>query len=238
MNKSHPNPPKIAMILMSVILPKRIHQNLVGDLLEEFEQMSEQDSKAANSWFWRQTMETNLIYLSGLLQRPTVLHKLNIIVPVVLFFLASLLISWLSNIDSLEGYSEGMWHRLMEGKVHLALFEPAFWRELQTVGAELIDLGMYFHTPSMVFATLNLTLLYTMDKKLTFSTLKMTLWGYGLMLVPYAWALIHINSQQLTPKQIGPVIAFGLITFFYMILPVSYMVNKKLKNQIKQDLLR
>ena len=66
----------------------------------------------------------------------------------------------------------------------------------------------------------------------------MTLWGYGEMLEPYAWALIHINSQQLAPKQIGPVIAFGLITFFYMILPVSYMVNKKLKNQIKQDLLR
>ena len=238
MNKSHPTPPKLAMMLMSITLPKRIHQNLVGDLLEEFEQMREQDNKAANAWFWRQTMETSFIYLSSLLRRPTVLQKLNLFVPFILFLLATLLISWLSHMNSLEGYSEGMWQRLMEGKIHLALFEPAFWQDLEHFSPYLFDFNMYLDLPSVVFATINLLVLYKIDVKLDLSALKTAAWGYSLMLVPYAWALIHINTQSLMPKQIGPVIAFGLITFFYMILPVSFMVNKKLRNQIKQDLLR
>lgn len=230
-------PPRLAMMLLSLILPKRIHNNLIGDLLEEYEQMSEGDHKAAKSWFWRQVLETNFIYLSSLLSRPTVLYKLNILIPLGLFFLATLLISWLSSMNSLEGYSEGMWQRILEGKVHLALFESAFWQDLQQFFPSLSDFNMYIDLPSVLFTTVNLIVLYKMDKKLDFSALRMAVWGYGLMLVPYVWALIHINTQHLEPKQIGPVIAFGLITFFYMILPVSYMVNKKLKKQIEQDLL-
>ncbi len=228
-------PPRLAMMLLSLILPRRIHNNIIGDLLEEYEQISESDHKAAKSWFWRQALETNLIYLSGLLRRPTVLYKLNILIPFGLFLLATLLISWLSNMNSLAGYSEGMWQRLLEGKVHLALFESAFWQDLKQFFPSTLDFSMYIDLPSVLFATVNLIVLYKMDKKLDFSALRMAAWGYGLMLVPYAWAFIHINTQQLVPKQIGPVIAFGLITFFYMILPVSYMVNKKLKKQIAQD---
>lgn len=228
MSKRHPTPPKAALLLMSVTLPKQIKHNLIGDLIEEYELLIEGGSKDANAWFWKQAIETNLIYISSLLRRPSFLRKLNLLMPFVLFILATLLITWLSQMDSLDGYSEGMWQRLLEGKVHLALFEPAFWQEINQILSKVGNISMYFDIPSMLFAAVNLFVLCKLDKKLNFSALKMAIWGYGLMLVPYTWALIHINTQPLMPKQIGPLLAFGLITLFYMLLPVSYMVNKKL----------
>lgn len=228
MSKPQSTPPKAALLLMSMILPKQIESNLIGDLIEEYQLLIADGRKDADAWFWRQAMETNLIYISSLLRRPSVLRKLNILVPFILFTFASLLITWLSHMDSLEGYTEGMWQSLLEGKIHLALFEPAFWQEINQTLLKMGDLSMYLHLPSMLFTSVSMLLLYKLDKKLNFSVLKMAVWGYGLMLVPYSWALIHINTQQLMPTQIGPLLAFGLITIFYMILPISYMVNKKL----------
>ena len=228
MSNRHPTPPKAALLLMSIILPKQIKNSLIGDLIEEYELLIADGSKDANAWFWKQAMETNLIYVSSLLRRPSFLRKLNILIPFILFTFASLLITWLSHMGSLNGYSEGMWQRLLEGKIHLALFEPTFWQEINQLLLKVGSLSMYLHLPSMLFAATSLLVLYKLDKKLNFSALKMAVWGYGFMLLPYTWALIHINTHPLMPKQIGPLLAFGLITVFYMLLPVSYVVNKKL----------
>ena len=222
-------PPKVALFLLTLILPKSIQNNLIGDLIEEFEALSEQDGKAANAWFWQQTVDTNLIYLASLIRRPSVLQKLNILLPLSLFTLTILLISWLSNMDSLEGYSDGMWPSLLEGKIHLALFEPAFWQDSTVFFTEVTNIQMFLDIPSIVFAFVVLITLRYLNKKLRISAVNMAVWGYTLVLLPYLWALIHINTQQLSPTQIGPLLAFGLLSFLYLVLPVSYMVNKKLK---------
>lgn len=229
MNKHQVKPPKVALFLLALILPKSIQNHLIGDLIEEFEVLSEQDCKAANAWFWQQTIDTNLIYLAGLIRRPSVLQKLNIFLPLSLFMLTTLLISWLSNMDSLEGYSEGMWPSLLEGKIHLALFEPAFWQDSTLFFTEVTNVQMFLDIPSIVFAFVALFILRYLNKKLSVSAIYMAVWGYGLVLLPYLWVLIHINTQQLSPTQIGPLLAFGLLSFLYLVLPVSYMVNTKLK---------
>ena len=46
---------------------------------------------------------------------------------------------------------------------------------------------------------------------------------------------IHISNNNFEETQIGPIIAIGLITFLYMILPVSYLVHRKLKQQSESN---
>ena len=63
----------------------------------------------------------------------------------------------------------------------------------------------------------------------------MAAWGYGLATVPYVVGLIVIAMNSFVPTQIGPIIAIMLLSALYMLLPVTYMVVKRLNQEINQD---
>lgn len=231
--KNAPNkPPKLALVLLYLLLPKRILDNLIGDLLEEFALLQQRTPEQAHSWFWQQSLATCVSYFRHLLTQPNTLQKLNIILPVVTFFLLLVLISWLSNISSLEHYSAGMWDRVLQGRVHTALIEPAFWQDFWFCLTRLFDLSMYIDLPALVMAAVILTTLLKLSHQLKLCACKMALWGYSLTLAPYLWALVYINSHSLLATEVGPVIAFGLLSFLYLLLPVSFIVHKKLELEI------
>lgn len=222
-------PPSFAVLLLAWILPKYILDAILGDLIEEFNEKAIVSNKAANKWFWQQAIHTCIIYFKKKFNSPDFIRKLNVALPCMLFLMAFLLINWLSSVDSLAEYAPGFWQTLLTGQAHMALFEGAFWSNLGSYIAQIDDISFLVDIPSLIITFFSLSLLVYLDKKLSLSPLKMACWGYTLVILPYIWSIVHINSNHFIATQIGPIIAIGLITFLYMVLPVSYLVHRKLK---------
>lgn len=227
-------PPTFAMMLLAWILPNKVLDMILGDLLEEFSERAKDNTKAANRWFWQQAMQTSLIYFNKFFNSASFIRKLNIVLPLVLFLMVFALIAWLSYADNLSEYAPGFWQTLLTGQAHMAFFDGAFWSNLSDYIAQIDEVWFLIDSPSLIIAIFSISLLVYLDRKSPFSPRKMACWGYALVVLPYIWALVHINSNHFIATQIGPIMAIGLLTFLYMILPVSYLVHNKLK-QAQQD---
>ena len=221
-------PPKSAKFITSALLPKRLQDNVIGDMEEEFNELANKDIRQANLWYWQQSLQTCLIYMVRKLQSPTFLSLLNIILTLVLIFILLPLISLLSTMDDFTIISNTFWDDLLNGHVHTALFTQGFWFNAVDF-FEALDLGMLFSFPSIVFSAVSLGLLTFLSRKPHFSALKAAAIGYSLMLLPYVWGLTYIATTAVGPKQIGPILAFMLIVPLYMAVPVSIIVRKKLR---------
>jgi hypothetical protein len=229
MSKQAYSPPVVAILIMKLILPARVLNALLGDLIEEFQLRVQQDAASAQLWFWQQSLATSFIYFNKIFNSPVFVKKLIVIVPLLLFVIVFLLLTWLSYAYSVTGYSSGFWQNLLAGYAHLAILEPAFWLDISSQIEAIDGVGFLFYPPAVLTTLCNFAILYLLNKRPNFTSLKMACWGYSLMLLPYVWSIFYIGSHTLADKQIGPYITFGLLSFFYMILPVSYLVHRKLK---------
>ena len=223
------SPPSLALFLLNWILPAAVLDAILGDLMEEFSERVKMNDKAAKRWFWQQTMQTSVIYFKKLFNSPSFVRKLNIVIPMMLFVIAFILIAWLSYADNLAEYAPGFWETLLTGQAHMALFDGAFWSSISDYIRRVDSIWFLLDGPSLMITLLSISLLKYLDKKSSFTALKMACWGYALVILPYIWSIIHINSNHFIATQVGPVIAIGLLTFLYMVLPVSYLVHQKLK---------
>lgn len=223
------SPPSLAILLLTWFLPAHIVDAILGDLLEEFSERVKDNDIAAKRWFWQQSLHTSGIYFKQVFNSPSVFKKLNILLAMVFFVLAFMLIAWLSYADNLADYAPGFWQTLLTGQAHMALFDGAFWASVLKYIGMIDDVWFLLDSPSLILAIFSLSLLVYLDKKSSFSPLQMACWGYALVVLPYFWSLLHINSNHFVATEIGPIIAIGLLSFLYMILPVSYLVHKKLK---------
>lgn len=223
------SPPSFAVLLLTWFLPARIADAILGDLLEEFGERAKNNDKAASRWFWQQSIRTSGIYFKQVFNSPSFVRKLNILLPMVLFVTAFALITWLSYADNIAEYAPGFWQKLLTGQAHMALFDGAFWASLTDYIGMIDDVWFLLDIPSLILAFFSISLLIYLDKKSRFSPLKMACWGYALVILPYFWSLLHISSNHFVATEVGPIIAIGLLSFLYMILPVSYLVHKKLK---------
>ena len=228
-------PPQFANKLLALLLPKRFLSNVLGDLEEEFYQLAEHDISQANKWYWRQSMETSMIYLQKKFGSIEFLGRLNFYLPLAMFVIVMALISILSNMEDPEFISPTFWDDLLQGKIHTALFSENFWHNFWSF-IQATDLNMLIHIPSLFIATVNIFVLLYLDKKQNASALKLAVWGYLLAFIPYVWSIIHIMSNSFEAKQIGPIIATGIISLLYTLVPTSYLVHRKLKrNKAEQD---
>jgi hypothetical protein len=221
-------PPKLAMFLINLILPTHLIDTLLGDLLEEFQCKAEEDHKFANQWFWQQSLQTSALYFSKVFSSPSFAKKLNIFIPLCMLVGIILLVVWLSDMDELVGFSDGFWDSLLQGKLHMALFESAFWEQSINVLFNM-NIWMFIDLRALLLATFNIGLLSYLNKTQTMSALRLAVWGYSLMLAPYVLSVSYLSNHALAPKETGPIIAMGILSLMYMLIPVSYMVNKKLK---------
>ncbi len=229
LNRATLSPPSFAILLLTWVLPAAVLEAILGDLMEEFDERAQVNNKAARIWFWQQTIQTSMIYFKKIFNSPSFIRKLNIIIPLVLFSIAFILIAWLSHADNLTEYAPGFWQTLLTGQAHMALFDGAFWSSIGDYVGQVDSVWFLLDGPSLIITFLSIALLLYLDRKTTFTALKMACWGYALVVLPYIWSIIHINSNHFIATQIGPIIAIGLITFLYMVLPVSYLVHRKLK---------
>jgi hypothetical protein len=228
-NRAAVSPPTFAILLLTWILPAAILEVILGDLMEEFDERAQANNKAAKIWFWQQATHTSMIYFKQIFNSPSFVRKLNIVLPLALFSIAFILIAWLSYADNLAEYAPGFWETLLTGQAHMALFDGAFWSSIGDYVSRVDSVWFLLDGPSLIITCFSISLLLYLDRKSTFTALKMACWGYALVILPYIWSIIHINSNHLLAAQIGPIIAIGLITFLYMVLPVSYLVHRKLK---------
>lgn len=228
-------PPPLANRIMTILLPERFLNNVLGDLEEEFYLIAEKDVQQAKNWYWRQSMETSLIYFKKKFGTVEFLGRVNFYLPLTLFVIILALISVLSNLSDPEFISPTFWDELLRGEIHTALFSANFWANFWSI-LRSSSVNMVVDVPSFIIATVNIAILLYMDKKQNASALKLTVWGYTLAFIPYIWSLIHIGSHDFQPKQIGPIIAVGVISALYMLLPVSYLVHRKLKIQKSEQI--
>ena len=227
-------PPTVASLLLRSILPKRFAENIMGDLDEEFTKRMQENSSLAKRWYWQQCIETMLVYGSKKFSTVSFLGRLNFYLPIFMFAVVVALISLLSNLDDPEVISPDFWGQLLQGKIHVAVLTESFWQNFQYFMTE-INLGMLIDIPAIIITSFNIALLYYLDKKQQVSTLRLAIWGYALTFIPYIWTLMHLSSHNLPPKLVGPIIAMGILTILYMLIPVSYMVHKRLKTQRKRE---
>ncbi len=228
-------PPVLASLLLKFSLPRYLCDNISGDLEEEFYDLADRDINKARRWYWQQSLITSLIYLNKKLASAAFAAALNRILAVSVFMLMVLMVFFLSNMDSLDNYSDGAWDALMAGRIDFFLSEPEFWGTVPgQLGAAFYDLDMYLNLPSMLFAMLSLGILLLLDKRQGLNAIKMALWGYTLCSLPYLWGLLEIATHHYAPREVGPIIAFMLISPLYLLLPVGYLVNKKLSSATAQ----
>ena len=228
--------PSLANYLMSVILPQRLLENMLGDLEEEFFLLAKQDLKQANKWYWQQAMSTCMVYLQKKLGSVEVVGRLNFYLPIAMFLAVAGLIVVLSILEDPEFISPTFWDELLQGKIHTALFSANFWHNFWNI-LRMAEWEMFIHFKSLIIATLNIVILLYLDKKQQASVIKLALWGYSLAFIPYILSILHIASHSFAAKQIGPIIATGTLSLLYMLLPVSYIVHHKLKRQLAEQKL-
>jgi len=221
-------PPKLANQMMSLLVPKWLRDNVIGDLEEEFYEIANNDVRQANKWYWQQSLETCLVYLRKKLGSFEVLGRLNFYLPLAMFLVVASLVVFLSIFEDPEFISKTFWDELLEGKIHVALFSENFWHNFWSI-LKMAEWQMFIHIESLVIATFNIGVLLYLDKKENATALKLAVWGYALAFIPYVMSIAHIASISLLAQQIGPMIATGLISLLYMLLPVSLLVHRKLK---------
>lgn len=230
MNDNEATPSKLALLLLYLLLPKHIYDNVIGDLLEEFSSLSKQNQTEANAWFWQQTLASSKVYVVQYLTGKGMVKFINTMLSSAVFITCLLLVSWLSTVDSFDSYSAGLWQRLLAGQAHSVLAEAEFWQSLPSLVPSFYDGLMFIDLPAVLISTLVITALYWLNQNVNLSASQVAVIGYSAMFSPYLYSLIYLGNNTLAAKLVGPYLACGLLSIFYMLIPVSYLVNKKLTN--------
>lgn len=223
-------PPFFATLCLLLLLPKRILDNIIGDLEEEFYELAEQDIKVANKWYWQQSLTTCWVYFHKKLRSIEVVARVNFYLPVTFFIITLGLLSLLSSMTDPNLISPSFWHELMQGKLHTALYTEHFWYSL---GALLgsAEWGMLFHGPAFLIAAVSFCFLLYLNGQQSISALRLACYGYSLATVPYVLSILHLSNHALEATQVGPIIATGALSFLYLLPVVSFLVHQKLTQQ-------
>lgn len=226
-------PPALANKVLSVLLPNRLLESVLGDLEEEFNILAKQNIKRANQWYWQQTLETSMIYLQKKLASVELLGRLNFYLPLIMFIMAAGLIVLLSILSDPTSISDTFWDELLQGKIHTALFSAHFWQSFWDI-LLLAEWGMFIHFESLLISFFSIAMLLYLYKKQHASIIKLAVCGYSLAFIPYIWSIMHIANHHFEANQIGPIVATGVLCLLYLLPPVSYMIHRKLK-QLQAD---
>ena len=223
MQTSQPiNTPKFANWVLTKLLKNKVNEEQVGDLLEEYQSKANNSVGTANQWFYRQTTLACLYVMSNMLTTERFFRYALYTISGAIFATLVLFICWLSNMD--EAPAEHIWSALMEGKVHQLLLEPLAWESMLSSTHQIFYISLYIHIPSMVWACLSYTGLHYVQKKQMISAIGFTALGVAAITLPYLWSLAYIATHDLVAKQVGPIIAFGVISALYLVLPVTHRV--------------
>jgi hypothetical protein len=209
--------------ILSLVLKKRTAENLLGDLQETFNDKSKSDPNAANWWYAKQF---SLTFIAGICDRLKSDRSVNLMmlgVTVAIVPIIFCMVAWLSNMDETTPV---VWQLLLEGKMHQIVFFREFW-SVQPEALPSVEVSMFLGYKSIFWAVLCLVLINRIASRPASSVRLIAFIGMTAMLLPYLLGLAFIHIYQPIPTQVGPILAFMLLNVFYLLLPVSFLVNKK-----------
>lgn len=232
------SPPYCALKILKLFTPAHHYNLILGDLLEEYTERAAVNAAKADAWFWHQTQLNILIYTKHTMTSETLIRSLFLSIGLLVFSTLIIIVMWLSSMDHVNGFSPNFWQNLLNGRVHLALLEPAFWSGTGIYWEKSTQYGishfvmMFFDMPALL-CSLCLLYLYFSILRRTSSVFIACNYGLLLLLLPYMFGLTLLNHLTFEAQQVGPVLAFMLLSTCYLVLPISIMFSQKFLKQAK-----
>jgi len=219
--------PKFACYLLACFCHGYAGESLIGDLVEEYQYRALVDPFQAKLWFWKQTVSSLLLCMSDALASQKLLKIFVVVIPFLLLPVLVAFIGWLSAFDLFPQGIEGGWQTLLRGEIHRLVIEPLIWAQFPTSISEL-EFDMLLHLPSSIWALVAIAGFSFVYYRQNCSAHQLAALGYSLCFLPYLLGLLYIDQQSLMAKQVGPIIAFMLISIVYLLPVISILLYRKL----------
>lgn len=214
---THQALPKLAELLIRKLGVPNYRDELIGDMQEEYGELMMKDPKTASRWMWRQTLLASWEGQKSLWQTPLFVNVITGVFTAMLLIVIVGFVVWLSNMDSTTPL---LWEQTLNGQIHYIVFSPDFWQQATfAVSNTPVDIFMFMNVPSVGWAMAWAVAMFLLSKRYTMSPRMFSVVGMALSAVPYIVGYTVINTQNLDPKQIGPILAYMLIAPLY-ILPM------------------
>lgn len=213
--------------LLKICLPKTVQEDILGDIEEEYLQLRAKCKKKyqAELWLIQQTLLTSSRFV---FTANNLLITLVIFSCLTLFSLMALGIIWLSSYDSPSTFSANFWQEFNNAS-HIVFFEPAFWSYAPTALTEGMDLNLWVDGPAVTYSIITLALLNILDHKKQFSAIIYAQISICLMFLPYLWGSAKFILYKIPMIETGPLIATMWLTILYMVLPIGFLLVKKIR---------
>lgn len=213
--------------LLKVCLPKKLQEDISGDLEEEYQQLRT-ECKGKNEpelWLIKQTLLTCTRFI---FTPNNLLITLVSLFSLILFTLMALGIIWLSSYDDMSAFSANFWQKF-DTASHILFFEPAFWQYAPQALSEGMSFNLWLDLDAIIYSIISLILLRRVDKRYFINAKAYTILALTLMLLPYLWGSMQFLLYTIPLIETGPIIATMWLTILYMILPIAFTLVKKLK---------
>jgi hypothetical protein len=220
MKSPHPAPPRLAVMLLELVLPDPVSEHISGDLQEEFSQL-EQPLIKRQLWFWRQSISACWRYS---MNRSLLLSSVIAVFSLIVCGMMMLAVVYLSNGDD-EVFYNSYW---TTGAVHNLFFEPLFWQAVTNNVYSGISISLFINIPSIVWSSLCLGLLLWNKKRERLTISRFTIIAVVSLFSPYLFGVIYFQTNIVLTREAGPIIAFMWLPIVYLIIPLSYGLLKML----------
>jgi hypothetical protein len=227
-SEEHPTAmPKLATWLLSRLANPAYRNELIGDMEEEYTER-QQTNQESTTWLLRQTASAIWDGQNAMVKSTVFVKALSIILCVMTLPTIALFVGWLSNVDE---PSEQLSQLLSAGEVHSILFNTEYWRLVWNENSiSHLELGMFIHTPSILWAMVFAGSTYWFLKKSTPSVWLFSAFALAYMLLPYLFGYMVISSLEPVDQKVGPILAFMMLApFFTLPLYVYFLFKRFLK---------
>jgi hypothetical protein len=219
--------PRLATWLLSRLANPAYRNELIGDMEEEYTER-QQTNQDTTTWLLRQTASAIWDGQNAMVKSTVFVKALSIILCVMTLPTIALFVGWLSNVDE---SSEQLLQLLSAGEVHFILFNTEYWRLVWNENSiSHLELGMFIHTPSILWAMVFAGSTYWFLKKSNPSVWLFSAFALAYMLLPYLFGYTVISSLEPVDQKVGPILAFMMLApFFTLPLYVYFLFKRFLK---------
>jgi hypothetical protein len=224
-SKEHPTAmPKLATWLLSRLANPAYRNELIGDMEEEYTER-QQTNKDTTTWLLRQTASAIWDGQNAMVKSTAFVKALSIILCVLTLPTITIFVGWLSN---LHEPSEQLLQLLSAGEVHFILFNTEYWRLAWNENSiSHLELGMFIHTPSILWAMVFAGSTYWFLKKSNPSVWLFSTFALAYLLLPYLFGYTVISSLEPVDQKVGPILAFMMLAPFFTLPLYVYFLFKR-----------
>jgi hypothetical protein len=221
-SEEHPTAmPKLVTWLLSRLANPAYRNELIGDMEEEYTERQQTNLDTTN-WLLRQTALAIWDGQNAMMKSTGIVKALSIVLCVLTLPTIALFVGWLSN---LHEPSEQLLQLLSAGEVHFILFNTEYWRLAWNENSiSHLELGMFIHTPSILWAMVFAGSTYWFLKRSNPSVWLFSTFALAYILLPYLFGYSVISSLEPVDQKVGPILAFMMLApFFTLPLYVCFL---------------